>query len=45
MSDDADDLSAVDDGPTPENTPLPGGGAWTWDNDTKAWVTTAPQPE
>lgn len=27
---------------TPENTPLPGGGRWVWDDITKAW---APAPE
>jgi len=44
MNDADDDLSA-EDGPTPENTPLPGGGSWTWDNDLKAWAKPAPQPE
>lgn len=32
---------AVADGlqrPTPENTPLPGGGRWRWDDAATAWV-------
>lgn len=29
---------------TPDNTPIPGGGRWTWDADAGAWVSldTAP---
>jgi len=31
-------------GRTPENTPVPGGGSWTWDADSGAWVDTSPKP-
>lgn len=35
--------------PTPENTPLPGGGSWRWDETVPGWVpnaahTTLPEP-
>lgn len=29
---------AADHGRTPENTPIPGGGSWTWDAAAGAWV-------
>lgn len=38
-------MSELDTGPTPENTPLPGGGSWTWDDILQAWVPSTPQPE
>lgn len=36
--------------PTPENTPLPGGGSWRWDDAVPGWVpnaahTALPEPE
>lgn len=31
--------------PTPENTPIPGGGRWRWDDESKAWVSNDPAPE
>lgn len=31
--------------PTPDNTPLPGGGRWKWDLQAKAWVSADPEPE
>ena len=27
--------------PTPENTPLPGGGSWHWDDSVPGWVANA----
>ena len=30
-------------GRTPENTPIPGGGAWAWDADAGAWVAVPPR--
>lgn len=31
--------------PTPENTPIPGGGSWRWDADLLAWIAnTSDQP-
>lgn len=34
-------MSEVDK-PTPENTPLPGGGSWRWDDAVPGWVPNAP---
>ena len=28
--------------PTPENTPVPGGGSWKWDDALPGWVENAP---
>ena len=39
------DTSAVQDAApiaTPENTPVPGGGSWTWDEAIPNWVPSAP---
>lgn len=30
---------------TPENTPLPGGGQWAWDEAKRAWVSREPQSD
>lgn len=30
---------------TPENTPLPGGGSWRWDDVAGAWVENKPEAE
>lgn len=35
-------LPAPDHGRTPENTPIPGGGSWTWDAEAGAWVENLP---
>ncbi len=32
-------------GPTPDNTPVPGGGRWRWDEEAKGWVSNDPQPD
>lgn len=40
-TDAADDIAAIPveaHDRTPENTPLPGGGAWAWDADAGAWI-------
>lgn len=44
MNHDIDESPAPDAEParTPENTPLPGGGRWVWDDQTNYW---APAPE
>ncbi len=34
--------TAADHARTPDNTPIPGGGAWTWDAEAGAWVETRP---
>ena len=31
-------------GRTPDNTPLPGGGSWSWDAEAGAWVDMSPKP-
>lgn len=37
------DTPAPDHGRTPENTPLPGGGSWSWDDVAGAWVENQPE--
>lgn len=40
---DASPVPQPDHGRTPENTPIPGGGAWTWDATAGAWVERLPR--
>jgi len=35
---------AADHGRTPENTPIPGGGSWRWDDSAGQWVEVLPSP-
>jgi len=35
---------AVEQNPTPENTPVPGGGSWRWDITLPGWVENLPAP-
>lgn len=30
--------------PTPDNTPVPGGGSWQWDDSKPGWVEKTPEP-
>jgi hypothetical protein len=41
MNDDFDALDGPTPERTPENTPLPGGGSWKWDDASLAWVPAA----
>jgi hypothetical protein len=37
--------AVASDGATPENTPLPGGGSWHWDDSLPGWAENLPAPD
>lgn len=39
------DQAATGHGRTPDNTPIPGGGRWAWDDAEGAWISRDPKPE
>lgn len=41
----AEALSAAPHGRTPDNTPIPGGGRWAWDDERGVWVSLDSKPE